>query len=84
MLRYIVVFRRSATARYLDVQLDDASRQADLPAEIAVFEGEPENMPLIREEADLISYVNGTETDPRAVEAELAHRVLGWSIPDQQ
>jgi hypothetical protein len=80
-MRYIVVWRRSPTARFLDVQLDDASRQADYPANIAVFTGEPENTPLISDEADLISYVNSTETDTRAVEADLAHRVLGWTIP---
>lgn len=81
MPRYIVVFRRSETARYLDVQLDQASPQADYPPGIAVFEGEPKDMPFVDDESDLISYVNSGETEPRAVEADLAHRVLGWTIP---
>lgn len=77
MPRYIVVWRRSASARFLDVQLADSED----PGSIAVLDGEPHDMPFIRDEADLISYVNSKETDARAVEAELAHRVLGWSIP---
>jgi hypothetical protein len=80
-MRYIVVWRRSPTARYLDVQLAGGINGSEDNANIAVLEGEPQNMPLIRDEADLISYVNSTETEARAVEADLAHRVLGWSIP---
>lgn len=80
MLRYIIISRRSPTARFLDVELQSQPDHSSA-ARIAVFEGEPENLALIRDEADLISYVNSTETEARAVEADLAHRVLGWSIP---
>lgn len=76
--RYIVVWRRSPTSRYLDVQMTPDG------AEIAVFTDGNENatrMPVIEGEADLVSYINGTETDTKRVEADLAHRVLGWNIP---
>lgn len=81
MPRYIVVWRRSATARFLDVQLSsDPAGRDELPP-IAVMEGEPDNMPLIADEDELVAYVGGNEIEPRAVEADLAHRVLGWTIP---
>lgn len=74
-MRYIIVWRRSTTARLLDVVTDPGS------SSIAVFEGQPdESLPLITTEADLVSYVNGGETDRTAVEASLAHRILGWAV----
>lgn len=71
--RYIVVWRRSPTSRFLDVQ---TSPDAD---EIAVFT-DPEAR-VITDESELVEYVNGSDTETQRVEAGLAHRVLGWNIP---
>lgn len=74
--RYICVWRRSATARYLDVQLEPGG------SEIAVIEELPEgHPPVLDDEDDLIAYVGSNETESRFVDADLAHRVLGWTIP---
>ncbi len=74
-MRYIIVWRRSPSSRYLDVQLggDDET--------IAVFDGTPGDIPAIDSEDELVAYINDTNTEQRAVEADLAHRILGWSIP---
>lgn len=75
-MRYIVIWRRSPSARYLDVQLDKDDK-------IAVFdqdEAQGTPMPVITDEAELVAYVNGEDTETRRVSAELAHSVLGWSI----
>lgn len=74
---YIVIWRRSASARFLDVQLGEND-------EIAVYqddEAQATPTPVIVDEAELVAYINGTETETRRVDAGLAHRVLGWSIP---
>lgn len=77
MSRYIVVWRRSATARYLDVQLDESNN-------IRVTEDRDEATRLIQTEQELIDFVGGTDLDTCQVEVDLAHRVLGWTIPSQQ
>lgn len=73
-MSFIVVWRRSATARYLDVQLDESNK-------IRVTEERDEATRLIETEQELIEFVGGTDLDTCQVEAELAHRVLGWDIP---
>lgn len=77
MPRYIVVHRQSPTSRYLDVQLEEG--QPGLSSAIAVFDGDP-TIPYLDQEDALVSYINGSEIEPRAVSAELAHKVLGWSV----
>jgi hypothetical protein len=76
-MRYIVVWRRSPTARYLDVQLDDTNN-------IRVTEDRDEATRLIETEQELVDFISGTDLDTCQVEAGLAHRVLGWSIPSAQ
>lgn len=76
--RYILVWRRSPTSRYLDVQLSQDG------TEIEVFTPDPDEGPfqheIISDEETLIKYINSAETGMTRVEAELAHRVLGWTI----
>lgn len=78
-IQYILVWRRSPTSRYLDVQLSQDG------GEIAVFTPDPDEGPLLSEivsdEDTLIAYINSAETSITRVEAGLAHRVLGWTIP---
>jgi hypothetical protein len=77
--RYIVVWRRSATARYLDVQVEPGGET------IAVIDELPaDHEPVIDEEDDLIAYIGSNETESRYVDADLAHRVLGWTIPSSR
>lgn len=72
---YIVIWRQSPTARFLDVQLDNESK-------IAVFSADETSFPIISSDAELIEYINSKETEKRQVDADLAHKVLGWEIPE--
>lgn len=71
--RFIVIWRQSATSRGFDVQLDDRN-------EIAVFPADSASGHIIADEDELIRYINGGETREVRVDADLAHRVLGWTI----
>lgn len=77
-IRYILVWRRSPSSRFFDVQLTSDG------SEIAVLTPESDGpLPneIITDEETLVAYVNGEETNITRVEADLARRVLGWPIP---
>lgn len=74
-MRYIIVWRRNPRSRSIDVHVTGTG-------EIATFDSLPDNhYPVLDDEADLIEYVNSEETESRFVDADLAHRILGWTIP---
>lgn len=72
--RYIIVWRRSPTARHLDVQLDTQGK-------IAVFSSSDSSGPVVSDENELLRYVNSNDSQIIQVEAHLAHKVLGWDVP---
>lgn len=72
--RYIVVWRRSPTARYLDVE-------TDANGDIAVYSADDTQDPVVTDEEELVRYINSTDSHSIQVEVNLAHKILGWSIP---
>lgn len=71
--RYISVWRRSETARFIDAVLADTG-------EIAVTDARDENVPLLADEEAMNQYSKGDDTRVHQVDAELAHRIWGWDI----